>query len=159
MGQNAEEAEPDGVAYTATITGDFGNRIRSLIDESSALLTERDRLPGSEAALRRRLADDLDRIARILRSEGYYNYKIDHQVDDRQQPIDVRISVERGPAFRLTEYRAFWRVPESAHISRNVGLRLGERARAARRCRRRRADRCGCSSRLSRCRSLFPSTG
>lgn len=134
MGQNAEEAEPDGVAYTATITGDFGNRIRSLIDESSALLTERDRLPGSEAALRRRLADDLDRIARILRSEGYYNYKIDHQVDDRQQPIDVRISVERGPAFRLTEYRIAYsgEVPESAPQSaEDVGLRLGERARAA----------------------------
>src|SRR5690606_40444228 len=134
MGQNAEEAEPDGVAYTATITGDFGNRLRSLIDESSALLTQQDRLPGSEAALRRRLADDLDRIARILRSEGYYNHNIEYEVDDEEHPVQIHITVERGPAFHLADYEIVYtdEVPASApRDATAVGLTLGERARAA----------------------------
>src|SRR5690625_4390926 len=134
MGQNAEEAEPDGVAYTATITGDFGNRIRSLIDESSALLTQQDRLPGSEAALRRRLADDLDRIARILRSEGYYDHTIDYEVEDEVHPVHIRIAVDRGPAFHLTDYQITYTTEVAASAPRNaedVGLSIGRRARAA----------------------------
>ena len=132
--QNGEEPAPEGVPYTAEISGDLSNRLRSLIDESSALLTQQDRLPGSEAALRRRLADDLDRIARILRSEGYYNHNIEYEVDDEEHPVQIHITVERGPAFHLADYEIVYtdEVPASApRDATAVGLTLGERARAA----------------------------
>ena len=132
--QNGEESAPEGVPYTTEITGDLSNRIRNLIDESSALLTQQDRLPGSEAALRRRLADDLDRIARILRSEGYYDHTIDYEVEDEVHPVHIRIAVDRGPAFHLTDYQITYTTEVAASAPRNaedVGLSIGRRARAA----------------------------
>jgi len=132
--QNESEPATEGVAYIATISGDLSSRIRNLIDESSALLTQQDRLPGSEAALRRRLADDLDRIGRILRSEGYYAFTIEHEVRDEQRPVEIHIAVERGPAFRLAEYQVTYSSEVAASAPRSaedVGLTLGERARAA----------------------------
>lgn len=132
--QDSDDSTPPGLAYTTEIEGDLSDRLRSLIDESAALLTQTDRLPASEAALRRRLRDDLDRIARILRSEGYYRNEIQSVVDDSADPIHIRIEVDPGPRFRLENYEISYQepVPDSApRTAEDVGLELGQPARAA----------------------------
>lgn len=129
-----EEEEPVfGIAYTTDIDAEVEPRIRELIEESIALLTDAARPPDSEAALRRRLRDDVARIARILRSEGFYDHEIRTEVDESARPVRIRIEIEPGPVFLLADYDIAYLDPVPDDAPRDadaLGLELGERARA-----------------------------
>jgi len=130
-----DEAEPAeaGIAYTTEIDGEVEPNIRRLIEESAALVTDADRPPASEAALRRRLRDDVARIARILRSEGFYDHEIRTEVDESERPVRIRIEVDPGPVFLLADYEITYLDPVPDDAPRDpeaLRLELGERARA-----------------------------
>ncbi|MGM0560321.1 MAG: autotransporter assembly complex protein TamA [Pseudomonadota bacterium] len=124
-----------GVDYDTDITGDLNERLRNLIDESSALLTQSERQPATPAALRRRMEDDVARFRRILRSEGYYNGTVETSVDQDAQPIQITIEIDPGKQFTLSEYNLSYHptVPEGDTVPRSasdLGLDIGQPARA-----------------------------
>jgi translocation and assembly module TamA len=85
------------------------------------------------ARLRVRLDDDVQRLTKVLRSEGYYDSKIEPTVDAGKPPHRITLKITLGPAYALAAFdityttttRDDW--PSSAE---SLSLRLGARARA-----------------------------
>ncbi len=55
------------------------------------------------ARLRRRAEDDRARLDQALRSQGYYNAKIDLSIDAAAKPVKVVFKVDPGPRYRLRD--------------------------------------------------------
>jgi translocation and assembly module TamA len=53
--------------------------------------------------LRRRAEEDRARLQRALRSEGYYDAKIDVSIDPEVEPVKVVFQVDPGPRYRLRD--------------------------------------------------------
>jgi translocation and assembly module TamA len=135
--QDAQEGQPDaaqGLEYEPKIEGLEGS-LRDTAEESLNLFRLKDRLPSSLPALRARLDADLEIMEKILKSEGYYGYRIDHRIDATQQPVLVEITVDPGPAYKLTRYdiHSLDAAPDSKLPSDpdKIGITLGDPARAA----------------------------
>jgi translocation and assembly module TamA len=131
----AERAE-DPVAYQVEIEGVSDSDIRSLLQRSSQLLALANRPPLTQAALVRRIEADFERFRSVLRSEGYYDAVINYRIDDQATPQVITISVDTGPAYRLMSYDVTFegetdQALREAPPPSGLGLRLGERARAA----------------------------
>ena len=83
-GSLAEDAVPaspaaSAVDYEVELVGDLDDDLRSLLEDSSQLIRLQDRPPAGLSGLRRRVNDDLERLATALRSEGYYDHSlVDH---------------------------------------------------------------------------------
>jgi translocation and assembly module TamA len=128
-----QEDHDQGLDYEPRIEGITGT-LRDTARESLNLFRLRDRKPSSLPALRARLDADLELMEKILKSEGYYGYRIDHRIDATQEPVSVEISVDPGPAYRLTRYdiRYLDASPGSnlPMAPEQVGIELGLPARA-----------------------------
>ena len=85
VGPTPEGATPSSevVPYRLTIEGVADGALRDLLDEVSETRRLIDRPPPSLARLRRRAEDDRARLDQALRSQGYYNAKIDLSMIDR----------------------------------------------------------------------------
>ena len=103
------EATPEGVTptsevpYQLTIEGVEDATLRDLLNEVSETRRLIDRPPPSLARLRRRAEDDRARLDEALRSQGYYNAKIDLSIDAAAKPVKVVFKVDPGPRYRLRE--------------------------------------------------------
>lgn len=121
--------------YSLTITGlEESKKLEALIQQTSQLLTLQDQKPQTRGGLRRRVQNDLDRFAKTLRSEGYYDSKLSYEITEGD-PISVVIAIERGPAYRLAEYKIIdeaEKQPAAAYEQHleDLGLGLGRRAHA-----------------------------
>jgi translocation and assembly module TamA len=99
-------AEGEGGAYMVEITGIEDKRLAELIDQVSVLKSRADRPPQSDAALRRRIAEDRERVGEALRSEGYYQSAYDAQVDRSVEPMVVRVEIKPGPLYQIGRFDA-----------------------------------------------------
>jgi len=94
-------AQPAG--YAVAITGVEDGGLRRLLDATSTLEQLKDEPAPGPAGLRRRIDGDRERLDAALRSEGYYDGRIDITVgqgagDDTQGPrTRVTIAVTPGP--------------------------------------------------------------
>jgi translocation and assembly module TamA len=101
------ETTPEGAApapevpYQLTIEGVEDKALRDLLDEVSETRRLIDRPPPSLTRLRRRAEDDRARLQQALRSEGYYDGKIDISIEPEAQPVSVVFKVDPGPRYRL----------------------------------------------------------
>jgi translocation and assembly module TamA len=104
------EPTPEGAApssevvpYRLTIEGVADGALRDLLNEVSETRRLIDRPPPSLARLRRRAEDDRARLDQALRSQGYYNAKIDLSIDSAAKPVNVVFKVDPGPRYRLRD--------------------------------------------------------
>ncbi|MFN4281315.1 MAG: autotransporter assembly complex protein TamA [Alphaproteobacteria bacterium] len=91
------------MAYETRLIGVDGD-LRGRLEETLALFRLRDRPLSGVVVLRMRLEADLDLAESLMRSEGYYGYRIDHRLDAESRPATVEIEIALGPAYRLSVY-------------------------------------------------------
>src|SRR5215831_20176897 len=91
------------VPYETKIVGIDDKQLLAELNGISQLVTLQDKPPLSEAALRRRAAEDLPRLKPVLESQGYWEGKIDFSIDLNAKPAQVTLSVDPGPVYRLTQ--------------------------------------------------------
>ncbi len=129
------EESTGGESYSVTITGlEESKKLEELIQQTSQLLSLQDQRPQTRGGLRRRVENDIERFSKTLRSEGYYDSKLSYEISE-SDPVAVIISIERGPTYRLAEYKIIDEAenqPGAAYEQRleDLGLGLGRRAHA-----------------------------
>jgi len=86
---------------------------RSLKDASQLLRLE-DRPPPSNAALRRRVEDDLPRLNEVMQAAGYWLAKLSYAIEAEGEQATVKVTVDPGPLFRLASVD--FRTPEGGPL-------------------------------------------
>ncbi len=96
----AAAAQP--APYAVTMTGIEDDDLRGLLETTSSLVRLRDQPPPGPVGLRRRADDDRDRLDIALRSEGYYDARIDVSVspgEDAKTRVLVAVAPEEPYRF------------------------------------------------------------
>jgi translocation and assembly module TamA len=122
----------EGIPYRTEITG-VEDDLRDLIVESSRLVAAEDTPPAGLAGLQQRAESDVEDFQRVLRSEGYYGARIRLEVEADERPAIVRMTIEPGPRFRLTQcaVQVAGAVPETLpRDCDDIGVVLGVPAEA-----------------------------
>jgi translocation and assembly module TamA len=142
-GETGEEDSVPGLDYSVEILGVEDSDLKGLLEKSSQLFALIERPPATRGGVRRRAEGDMERFGATLRSEGYYAATSTFEIvedtapktDDGAAPVVVRISVDPGPAYKLSEVAV--RYPETvAEVSDlprdadDLDLEIGMRARA-----------------------------
>ncbi len=129
----AEETKEARVRYTVEIDGlKADKKLRDQVRELSQLVDQRDKPPHSIFVLEDRAREDQARIAKFLRSEGYYAGRVSFDLKETAKPVKVILKVTRGPAYRLTAYTIKWQRSGAPAVPLDkLGIKLGQRARAA----------------------------
>ena len=131
--QEETDAQQSGIQYEPKIEGLEGS-LKDTAEESLNLFRLKDRRPSSLPALRARLDADLEIVDKILKSEGYYGYRIDHRIDATQKPVSVLLTVDPGTAYKLTRYDIHYLDAEAGSKLpadlKKIGITLGDPARA-----------------------------
>lgn len=123
------------VAYEARLEGDLPKALRDLIEQSSALMTQKDRPPASYAALSKRVDDDVGRFKDVLASEGYYEPEVEATIDAEVEPAQVTVGIDPGALFHLESvdirYQPAEPVTAVPRTAADLGLGIGEAAAGA----------------------------
>jgi translocation and assembly module TamA len=142
-GETGEEDSVPRLDYSVEILGVDDSDLKGLLEKSSQLFALIERPPATRGGVRRRAEGDMERFGATLRSEGYYAATSTFEIvedtapktDDGAAPVVVRISVDPGPAYKLSEVAV--RYPETvAEVSDlprdadDLDLEIGMRARA-----------------------------
>ena len=134
-----EEAAPDvaTIEYTVRFEGELEPELATQLEKASNLIALRDKPPRTIASLARRISRDEERLNDLLRSQGFYNGKIQGEIDQSTSPATVVLNIETGTVYLLEQFEirytpanqtapaGFPREPE------DVGLSLGMPAVAA----------------------------
>ncbi len=121
-------AGEDGVPYRPKIEGVDDSALRELLEASSQLFTEREQIPLSIAALRRRAQGDVERLETALKSEGYYQGRVTPVIDTGGRRVTATLQVDPGPAFPLRSYDIRFSddpLPQGAETLPRTGPELG----------------------------------
>ncbi|MFA5120283.1 autotransporter assembly complex family protein [Zavarzinia sp.] len=78
---------------------------KSLVEQTSELVTMADRPPPGVTALRNRIRGDLDKIRQVLDAFGYFDATIDVTAPEDQTPVPVTIKVTAGKRYRVGQLR------------------------------------------------------
>ena len=124
------------VPYGVVIEGVPEEDLHALLRRASQLVGLADRPPATLAGLRRRAEHDLERLATVLRSEGFYANRLAYRIDDAVTPATVYLSVDTGAVFLLEEYSERYAGPATPTAGLptdgdDFGLHVGMWARAA----------------------------
>jgi translocation and assembly module TamA len=124
------------VPYRVELAGADDPGFRDQLEEASRLFQLKDEPPASLLSLQRRAEADMDRMAEVLRSEGYYAAQTSFAMDDHAQPVLVTVTVAPGPVFRLEAFNvrvdAAYNTPQPKPVPlSDLGLAIGQPARAA----------------------------
>jgi translocation and assembly module TamA len=125
----------DPVAYSVRIEGSVPEPVEGPLRASLRLLTEQERLPASLAALSKRVDDDVARAKDVLASEGYYEAKVETSINPDVEPVEVVLTVDPGPQYRLSAVEITYQPAEPATpvpiAAADVGLEVGAIAAGA----------------------------
>ncbi|MEQ9607731.1 MAG: autotransporter assembly complex family protein [Kiloniellaceae bacterium] len=142
----AGEAQ-DSVRYRVQLEGVEDEALLEILQQSSQLITLADKPPATTVGLRRRAEADIERLQTALRSEGYYDGKIDLAIDTpdqtggqagarpADQPAAVRLRIDTGPRYRLAAFEIAYTgdsppPAETQPALDTLGIELGMAARA-----------------------------
>lgn len=120
--------------YEVDLQGVEESELRELLEASSSLFRLREEPPPSPIGLERRADADRERMAAAMRSFGYYENRIDIDIDAAASPAQVDVAVTPGPLYRIDEVEATG--PEGEPVPglevdrRELGLERGKPARA-----------------------------
>jgi translocation and assembly module TamA len=121
--------------YEVTLTGVEDDSLRDLLQGTATLFRLNEQPPPSPIGLRRRADADRERLLTALRSVGFYDGKVEIEVDTTVEPAKVNVKVETGPAYtfdRITVAGAGGVALEGAPITAaDLGILVGETALAA----------------------------
>jgi len=121
--------------YEVQLTGVEDGELRGLLEGSATLFRLVNDPPPSPVGLRRRADADQERLQAAMRSAGFYDGKVEIQVDTAVEPAKVTVEVTPGPAYtfdRITVAGAGGQPLEGAPIAAgDLGIQVGDRARAA----------------------------
>ncbi len=92
------------LSYKLVWQGSASDNLISLLKSLSRLESLEDEPPLLQAGLERRAENDLDLFRTALRSEGYYDNRVSYRLDLSQDPIEVLIEIDPGPAYLLASY-------------------------------------------------------
>ena len=71
------------------------------LTDASQLVALADRPPVSDAALRRRVEDDLPRLNEVMQAAGYWLAKLSYTIEAEGEKATVKVAVDPGPIFNL----------------------------------------------------------
>ena len=108
--ETIEPVEGEPLSYEVDIDG-VGGDLKELLRRSSELITYQDNPPRTEGRLKRRIESDVATFGKVLRSQGYYAGAVRYDLFMDQKPIRIRFAIDRGPAYRLAEYRIDYVAP------------------------------------------------
>lgn len=130
-----QQAEESGIDYRTEFTGVEDERLEKLLESASQLKTLEDRPPPSLVALERRIRSDVDRLQTVLRSEGYYDARIEYRLESEKDPVGVFVDVATGPRYTLARFTVTYSgvgsdAPDLPMEPDALGVILGDPARA-----------------------------
>jgi translocation and assembly module TamA len=141
--RSADAADPQ--PYTVTIEPSGSSELNDLLNSTSLLATLRESAPVPPFGLIARATGDIQRLATVLNSFGYYMPSIVITIEGRAlddpmlpgfldqvpqgTPVNVRVAIEEGPLYRLRRVTLKGTVPPAAQAV--FGLMPGQPAVAA----------------------------
>lgn len=130
-----EASVTNPVHYETKIIGNVPDSVRGPLEASMSLLTDKERLPASLAALGKRADDDASRAKDVLASEGYYEADVHVTIEGDQEPAQVIVDVDPGPQYRLGAvdivYTPSQPVTDVPTAAADIGLSIGQVAAGA----------------------------
>lgn len=93
-----------GDAYDIAIEGEIQPELRGKLEAASQLVSLRRQEPASRAALRRRIAVDVDGLKSVLRAEGFYGSTVAAETDLEADPISIVLRVFPGHRYTLSAF-------------------------------------------------------
>jgi translocation and assembly module TamA len=128
--RTATAAEP-AVRYDVRIEG--AGALREFLLEVSETNQLASRPPPSVTSLRLRARRDVPELQRALRSRGYYDAKLEVEIDADTSPVVVLFRVQPGPRYRFGELRILEEPPDASFAAPEpaaIGLSTGAPALA-----------------------------
>lgn len=130
-----QAAEDIGFRYRTEFTGIDDKPLRKLLESASQLVSLEGQPPLTLAALERRARSDLDRMQKVLRSEGYYDARVVYRMESEEKPVRVTVEVVTGARYMLKRFVVTYSGPGSgdAELPRDahrLGATPGQPARA-----------------------------
>ena len=124
-----------GFRYRAELTGVDDKPLLGLLESASQLKTLEGQPPPSVVALERRVRNDVDRLQKVLRSEGYYDARVEYRIGADREPVRVFVDIATGDRFLLERYTITYSGsgsddPGLPQDPDGIGATLGEPARA-----------------------------
>lgn len=113
------EVPTDAVPYTVSLEGVEDGDLAAIIRDGSRLVGLADHPPPGMIALDRRVEADRQRIAELLRSQGFYDGQVEMAIDRQSNPVVVTITVAPGRLTRIVQWRT---VPDLGISQADIGI-------------------------------------
>ena len=129
------QEEDAGFRYQAQFSGVDNKLLLNQLESASQLKTLEGRPPPSLVALERRARNDIERLQKVLRSEGYYDSLVEYRIESDTQPVRVFVEITTGAQYLLKQYAITYSGPGSEesdlpHKPGSIGATPGQPARA-----------------------------
>jgi translocation and assembly module TamA len=130
-----QQAILSGIDYQMEFTGVEDKLLEKLLESASQLTILEDRSPPTIVALERRVRSDVDRLQKVLRSEGYYDARVGYRIESDQEPVGVFLDITTGPRYTLAQFTVTYSgvgsdAPDLPTEAAALGAILGDPARA-----------------------------
>lgn len=132
--ETEQESQGDQSAYQVKIEGlENNDSLKETIEKISRLIALQSTPTASQAGLLRRVEEDKKRFETALRSDGFYDYTIESEIDDQTAPPTIAIQIDSGLQYKLQDYDIQYDPPDPdlPGAPSALGLRIGMPARAA----------------------------
>src|SRR5258708_36466019 len=111
-------------------------KLLDTLKAASQLVQLEDKLPPSNAALRRRAEDDLPRLKEVMQAAGYWTPTLSYALDLWAEPAKVTVTIDPGPLFHLASVTFRTQAGETPPLldklgAGGVGLEIGGPAATA----------------------------
>jgi translocation and assembly module TamA len=135
LGQGAQAEDGAQIDYSVEMVLDGEADLRAQIEEASRLFGLAERPPASLSALEKRAKEDLARITKVLRAEGFYGGAVGYAIDADASPIAVRLTVAPGERYLFEPPKIIFDdpPPEAANMAFGIaelGISAGAPAKA-----------------------------
>jgi translocation and assembly module TamA len=124
-----------GISYHVEFDGLRDSRALREIKLASNLVSLKKRPPASVNALRYRAESDIPKLIQVLQAHGYYEARVNIQIQEINRNVNVHVIIDPGPRYRLEmfEINLYCESPEQpndcCHIScGDVGVQLNKPA-------------------------------
>lgn len=93
-----------GISYNVEFEGLNDSRILKELKLASNLTSLKKRPPASINALRYRADSDIPVLIKVLQAHGYYEAKVQIQIEETNRNVDVIVIIDAGPRFHLETF-------------------------------------------------------
>ncbi len=115
------------IPYDVAIKGVEDGKLLKAMEDASDAVSLKDRPPASLALLRNRVEKDKERFIEMLRSVGYYEARVETEMDTESKPVQVVFQITTGPAYVLKSFDVKLSQPRGPELpgADRLGLSLG----------------------------------